>query len=186
MIIGITGTNGAGKGTVVDYLKTKGFTHYSVRKYIEAEIKRRGLPIDRNSMNIVGNDMRAKHGFDYWDKLIFEEMEKADTNIVFESVRNLASARKLKEQGVIIWAIDANPQLRYERVVMRGSGTDRVSFDEFIFQEKREMGATGLHDMNVRGVMEMADRTFFNDGTQEELFAQVERALAVVDNPVSK
>ena len=32
IIIGITGTLGAGKGTIVDYLvKQKGFVHYSVR-----------------------------------------------------------------------------------------------------------------------------------------------------------
>jgi dephospho-CoA kinase len=32
MIIGITGTDGAGKGAVVDYLVAqKGFTHYSGR-----------------------------------------------------------------------------------------------------------------------------------------------------------
>ena len=185
MIIGITGTNGGGKGTVVEYLKEKGFRHLSVRKYIQEEIVRRGLPLDRNSMNLVGNDMRARFGFDYWDNLILGDMVQSSENIVLESVRNLASARKLKEQGVKIWAVDANPQLRYERIFLRGSVTDKVTFDEFILQEKREMGATGLHDMNVRGVMEMADRTFFNDGTPEELFVQVDRALALVEKPVN-
>ena len=34
MIIGITGTLGAGKGTVVDFLKEKGFRHFSVRDYL--------------------------------------------------------------------------------------------------------------------------------------------------------
>ena len=42
--IGITGTLGAGKGTIVDYLvKNRGFVHYSVRAFITEEIKRRGL-----------------------------------------------------------------------------------------------------------------------------------------------
>ena len=43
-IIGITGTIGAGKGTIVDYLvKEKGYVHYSVRAFIAEEIQRRGL-----------------------------------------------------------------------------------------------------------------------------------------------
>ena len=58
--IGITGTLGAGKGTIVDYLvKSRGFEHYSVRAFITEEIKRRGLPVNRDSMTQVGNDLRA-------------------------------------------------------------------------------------------------------------------------------
>ena len=38
-IIGITGTIGAGKGTIVDYLVLqKGYEHYSVRSFIKEEI----------------------------------------------------------------------------------------------------------------------------------------------------
>lgn len=177
MIIGITGTNGAGKGTVVDYLKQKGFEHLSVRKYIEEEIVRRGMPINRESMNIVGNDMRAKHGFDYWDKLILGDITGAGKNIVFESVRNLASAKKLKEQGVVLWAVDADKHKRYERIVGRGSGTDQVTYEQFVAQEDKEMTGTAQYDMNVFAVMQMADITLANDGTPEELYAQVEQAL---------
>ena len=36
--IGITGTLGAGKGTIVEYLqKEKGFSHYSVRAFLTDE-----------------------------------------------------------------------------------------------------------------------------------------------------
>ena len=180
MIIGITGTNGAGKGTVVDYLvKQKGFVHYSVRKYIEAEIVKRGMSLDRNSMNIVGNDMRERHGVDYWDKLIFSDTQaRGDKDIIIESVRNLASAQKLKESGALIWAVDADKKIRYERTVLRGSSTDHVSFEEFVAQEDREMAQAAVHDMNTFGIIKMADAILDNSGTLEELYAQVEAALA--------
>ena len=62
MIIGITGTNGAGKGTVVDYLvEKKGFTHYSVREALVEEIKKRGLEVNRMTMNEVATDLRRKY-----------------------------------------------------------------------------------------------------------------------------
>ena len=38
MIIGITGTLGAGKGAVVEFLKQKDFKHYSVRNFLIEEI----------------------------------------------------------------------------------------------------------------------------------------------------
>jgi dephospho-CoA kinase len=179
MIIGITGTNGAGKGTVVEYLvQQKGFKHYSVRKYIEAEILRRGMEINRDNTNFVGNDMRAKHGFDYWDKLILGDMIESDKDIVFESIRNIASAKKLKEQGLILWAVDADREVRYERSVLRGTQLDKVSFEKFCEQEDREMAQTGEHDLNIKAVMQLADAVLTNNGTPEELFVQVEAALA--------
>ena len=49
MIIGLTGSFGAGKGVVVDYLKTKGFKHYAARDFITEEINRRNLPVNRDS-----------------------------------------------------------------------------------------------------------------------------------------
>ena len=36
IIIGITGTIGAGKGTIVELLIKKGFKHYSVRDFLAA------------------------------------------------------------------------------------------------------------------------------------------------------
>ncbi|HEX3095769.1 MAG TPA: AAA family ATPase, partial [Patescibacteria group bacterium] len=45
IIIGITGTAGSGKGTVVEYLVSKyGFKHYSARGFITEELVRRNLP----------------------------------------------------------------------------------------------------------------------------------------------
>ena len=49
IIIGITGTLGAGKGTIVDYLvKEEGFDHYSVRGFLLEEMKKMGMPCSRS------------------------------------------------------------------------------------------------------------------------------------------
>ena len=62
IIIGITGTLGAGKGTIVDYLTiNKGFKHYSVRQYLIEEIEKKGLPVNRDTMTEVANNLRASH-----------------------------------------------------------------------------------------------------------------------------
>ena len=72
IIIGITGTLGAGKGIIVDYLvKEKGFTHYSVRAYITEEIQRRGMEVNRDTLTQVGNDLRAAHSPSYITDQLF-------------------------------------------------------------------------------------------------------------------
>ena len=59
-ITGITGTLGAGKGTIVDYLvKEKGFNYFSVRQYLIEQIKERELPINRDNMTHIANELRA-------------------------------------------------------------------------------------------------------------------------------
>jgi dephospho-CoA kinase len=71
MIVGLTGSFGAGKGWVADYLVTyKGFSHFSARTFIIAEITKRGMPINRDSMIEVANGLRKDHGPTY----IFEQL----------------------------------------------------------------------------------------------------------------
>lgn len=178
MIIGITGTNGAGKGTVVEYLiKQKGFTHYSARDFISTEVQKRGLPLHRDNTRLVANDLRKTHGATYIIESLYNHAVAEHVDAVIESVREIAGAQFLKSHGALLWAVDADRKIRYERSVLRGTELDKISFDKFCEQEDREMTSTEKYDMNIFRVMKMADIVLTNNGTQEELFAQVEAAL---------
>lgn len=177
MIIGITGTNGAGKGAVVEYLVAKGFTHYSARKLFLAEVARRGLMPDRDVMTEVANDLRATHGAAYVIETLLAQAEGAGGDAIIESVREVPGVAVLKSHGGVLFGVDADPHLRYERIVLRKSETDRIDFDTFIAQEKREMTSPDPAKQNILGVMALADYTLTNDGTVEELRAQVDRIL---------
>ena len=178
MIIGITGTNGSGKGTVVAYLKTKGFTHYSARQIIISEIERRGLSSDRETMRLVANDLRKTHHPAYVVEELFKQAVVSGGDAVIESVRVLGEAEFLKQKGAFLIAIDAIRRLRYERVVRRGSPTDHISFDTFCEQEDAEMNNPEPWDMNVFGVMQLADYTIVNIGKPEDIASRVD---AIVD-----
>lgn len=177
MIIGITGTNGSGKGTVVDYLvREKGFAHYSVRSFLTSEIERRGLPVDRTHMRLVGNELR-KQGKSIIPKLYEQAIQDGVKNAVIESIRNVGEAEFLKSKGARIIAVDADQKLRYTRIQKRRSATDKVDFPTFVIHEEREMHPEGPHDMDVRGVMALADMTIFNEGTLEDLHQKIEDFL---------
>ena len=178
MIIGITGTNGSGKGTIVAFLKEKGFVHYSAREIIISEIGRRGLPVTRDTMRLVANDLRKTHDPAYVVKELFKQAEVAGGDAVIESVRVLGEAEFLHEQGAFLIAVDAVRRLRYERVVRRGSATDHISFNAFCAQEDAEMNNPDPWDMNVFGVMQLADYTIMNIGTPAELPSRID---AIVD-----
>ena len=170
IIIGITGTLGAGKGTVADFLvKEKGFRHYSVRDFLISEIEKRGLPINRDSMVELANDLRKNNSPSYIIEQLVLKAKENGGNAVIESVRAVAEAEKLKEMGALLLSIDAKQNLRYERAVKRGSVTDDVTFKKFVSDEKREMNSSDPSKQSIADVMQMADIKIENNGTIEKL-----------------
>lgn len=180
MIIGITGTIGAGKGTVVDYLiRERGFIHLSVRDVILGEIRRRGMEVeDRNAMRLVANELRAEHGPAHIIETLYERAVERGEPALIESVRAIGEAEFLKMKGAKILAVDADRRLRYERIVARGLSTDHVDFDTWVAQEERELASTEPWDMNVIGVMRMSDARIENNASLEELHAKADEVIA--------
>ncbi len=177
MIIGITGTNGAGKGTVVEYLKTKWFIHFSARTFFIEEIKRRGLPINRDTITEVANDLRVKFGTGYFTEQALARLGSGSSDAVIESIRTPGEAEYLKAKGALLWAVDADIHTRYDHAILRGSETDKISFEKFVADEQREWSNDDPTKQNLKAVIDTADVILTNNGTQEELFAQVEAAL---------
>ncbi len=178
-IVWITWTLGAGKGTIVDYLvQKKGFQHYSVRAFVIQEIERRGMPVNRDSMTIVANDLRATFGPSYIIEKLYEEAKHNKKNAVIESLRAVAEVEALqKKENFIFFAIDADPKIRYERIKIRNNESDKVSYEKFIADEQREMNNTDPTKQNIAKCMEMADHVFTNDWTFEELNEQIENVI---------
>lgn len=179
LIIGITGTLGAGKGTIVDYLvKKKGLVHFSVRGFISEEIVRRGLTVNRDSMVIVANDMRARHSPSYIVDQLYEQALLSGNNCVIESIRTPGEIDSLRGKGnFVLFAVDANPEKRFERIVERNSETDRISFLTFIENEQREMNSEDPNKQNLKKCIEMADYVFENNKTITELQQKVEAVI---------
>lgn len=169
--IGITGTLGAGKGTLVTYLiENKGFKHFSVRAYLTDEIKRRGLPVNRDSMVVVANDLRTKNSPSFVTDQLYFEAIKNGKNCIIESIRTPGEIISLREKGdFMLIAVDADPQLRYQRIKSRNSSTDHIDFETFISNEKREMNSTNPNEQNLQQCIALADFTLQNNNTIKDL-----------------
>jgi dephospho-CoA kinase len=175
MIVGITGSFGAGKGFVAEYLVTKkGFAHFSARTFIIKEIERRGLPVDRDSMTTVANDLRATHGPTYIFEQLVEMAKAHGGDAVIESIRAVAEAQYIKSQGGIVLGIDADPQIRYERIVRRGSETDHVTFTEWRAQELRESNPDDPTKQDIFGALALSDTIIMNTSSVGDLKRQVD------------
>ncbi|MEI8005291.1 MAG: AAA family ATPase [Bacteroidota bacterium] len=180
--IGITGTIGAGKGTVVEYLeRSRGYRHFSVRSFLLDLIRTEGMPENRDSMFLLGNRLRNEFGPSYVVDCLYKLAQESGDNCIIESIRTTGETAFLRSKGnFYLLAVDADQKIRYERIRLRKSETDTVSFTTFAENEEREMTSTDPGRQNLRECIRMADFVLTNNGSREELFARVDDILKKV------
>ncbi|MFC1710598.1 AAA family ATPase [Nanoarchaeota archaeon] len=175
MIIGITGTYGSGKTCIINYLKHKGFKHYSMSGFITEVLEKENIPVNRDNQIMMGNKLRKEHHPGYVAEQLYEKAQKETKNCIIESIRTEGEVKTLKSKGKFVFvAIDADPEKRYQRISGRKSNKDSVSFEKFQEQEQREMHSTDPTKQNLSRCIELADHKIMNNNTPQDLNNKIE------------
>lgn len=185
LIIGITGTIGAGKGTVVDYLVEKyHFKHYSVRKYLTNILDKQGLEPNRDHLTALANSLREKNNSpSYIIEELFNQARAQGGNAIIESIRTIGEIEKLKTLGkFVLLAVDADQDLRYRRAFARKSETDQISLEKFKAEEAREMTSMNPNNQNLAGCIQQANHLILNNHGIEELHDHVNQFMQQIQN----
>lgn len=178
MILGIAGTLGAGKGTVVEYLKQKGFAHYSSSGTLKKFVAEKGLVSNRENLSACADELAQQYAGGIMHLSHQQALEDGVTDYILEAIHRPSEAAFVKSIGGFVLGVDADVKTRYERITKRQEGEkDNVTFEQFLADSEREdEGKTGGLP-NIKAVIEGADALITNNGTLEELHQQIEDVL---------
>lgn len=179
MIIGLTGKNASGKGEVANYLKTKGFSYYSLSDVIREEATNRGLEHTRDNLIKLGNELREKFGASYLAQQINNRIKEANNepNFVIDSIRNTNEAKELmKNKDFTLVGVDAPIELRFERMKERGRLGDSKTVEELKQQEQRENLKSDTNQQ-LDETLKLSQRVIVNDNTLEEFHKKIDNLL---------
>lgn len=128
-LIGLTGTNGAGKGEAAAFFQTRGYARASLSDILREELSARGIPATRDNLIRTGNELRAAFGPDI---LARRTMDRVTGPTVIDSIRNMLEIAYFRtRKGFVLLAFDAPVELRFGRVAARGRDESAATLEEF-------------------------------------------------------
>jgi dephospho-CoA kinase len=173
-IIGLTGTNCAGKGEAAEFLKKKGFAYFSLSDLIRDKLQKQDMELTRNNLIRYGNLMRKEGGPDILARLV---MRKVKGPAIIDSIRNPKEVEYLqKQKDFILLAIDAPIETRYIRAKKRGRDESASSLQEFKDKEAEEM-TSKEKNQQLQNCIKMADHIIINAGSLADFHSKLEKLL---------
>jgi dephospho-CoA kinase len=175
-IIGIAGTQGSGKGTATAFFVEKfRAKHFRFSGILDQILSVLDLPISRENEQELAVLLRENFGEDVLAHALFESVKKSNADvIVIDGFRKVSEIEKIKKLGNFkMIFLRATPEVAYQRMVNRGEKHEEhlKTFEEF--------QASGSHvsDKDVNGLEQYSDFVIENNGTLEELQAQLTSAF---------
>jgi dephospho-CoA kinase len=175
-IIGITGAFGSGKTTAAEFFKSKGYVIVTLSSSLEKEAIQRGLPLTRQNLQDLGNEMRKLYGAGIlMKKALYQNNEQ---KIVVDGLRNLGEVEELRQHaGSTLLAIVADRNIRFERL-KKLKRRETLTQDLFNSLDLRDLGVNEkITGLQTALCIALADVYIDSNGTLEEFESDLEKFI---------
>lgn len=178
-IIAIVGMPGSGKSVVASYLKDNGFPIIRFGEIIIREVEKRALPITPQNEQIVREEIRKKQGMDVCAQIALPLIKAKLLEhrlVIIDGLYSFSEYKTLKKEfyeELLVLAVFTPKAMRYQRLTLRQERPLTIAEAEkrdFLEIEKIEKG----------GPIAMANITIINNGSQYQLYEQLDQLLAEV------
>jgi dephospho-CoA kinase len=184
LIVCITGMPGAGKSTIADSLRKKGFYVIAMGDVIREEARQRNLDPTDNNLGKLMLKLRDDLGPGAIAHLILRKINSEENstaekdNIVIDGIRGIAEVEILKSVGCVkLLAIHASTDKRFTHLKQRARSDDPSVMEEFTSRDKREL------TVGISEAIALADETLSNndltvDQLKEKAFRTVRKWIS--------
>jgi len=173
IILGVSGEIASGKDTVGKYIAEKyGAATIRFSQPLRDTLDRLHLEQNRENMARLSLHLRKAFGEDIFSKVILAEAGKSQGDlVVVDGVRRASDIIHLEaEEHFYFVYVETSPEARYERLIKRHQNTDDTTKTEVQFGKDALLET----ETQISALKERADFVIDNDGTLEELYAQVD------------
>ena len=182
LIVCITGMPGAGKSTIAESLRKKGFYVIAMGDVIREEARQRNLDPTDNNLGKLMLKLRDDLGPGAIAHLILRKINSEDNstahNIVIDGIRGIAEVEILKSVGCVkLLAIHASTDKRFTHLKQRARSDDPSAVEEFASRDKREL------TVGISEAIALADETLSNndltvDQLKEKAFKTIKKWIS--------
>jgi len=186
-VVGITGSIGAGKKLVKEALMKKYNAYYASLSSLimEEAIKKRGLPVNKQTKAAFAAEMRERYGDEVLAKVAWNFLNKDREIIIVDDIKHpgeIDFLKKASSGNFTLIAVDAPAEFRWRHIEdahKRGAASlkDPKTMEEFLQLDAAELMSGGEHGLHVRQCIAMADHVIVNDGTIEDFKRKIDEVV---------
>ena len=178
LVIGLTGMPGAGKSVVVKALQDAGYSVVAMGDVIREETAKKGLPPTPQNIGKVMLELRALGGENVVAEHCIPKIEEKESSIVLvDGIRSYAEVEVFQKNFArfTLVAVHASPQLRFNRLSVRGRSDDPKSWELFRERDAREL------NVGIGKAIALAEYIIINDDSIEVLSDRAKQILRQVE-----
>lgn len=157
---------GAGKSTIADGLKSKGYDIINMGDVVRTEAKNRNLEPSGPNLGKLMIELREKNGQGAIAELVVPQIENTKSKVVIiDGIRSNAEIEVLRKHGTVkLLAIHASTNTRFGFLKHRGRSDDPQTQENFEERDNREIG------VGISNSIALSDETISNNNlTKDEL-----------------
>jgi len=176
LIVCLTGMPGAGKSTIAEGLKPKGYDVINMGNAVREEAKNRNLELTRDNLGKLMLELREKNGPGAIAELIKSKIDSSTADVILiDGVRSNDEIEVLRKFGnVKLLAIHASTDTRFDFLQKRGRSDDPQTKEHFKERDNRELG------VGISNSIALSDYAISNIGlTKYEL---IETAFKIIQS----
>jgi dephospho-CoA kinase len=167
---------GAGKSTIADGLKSKGYDIINMGNAVRTEAKNRNLEPTGQNLGKIMLELREKNGQGAVAELVVPQIKNSKSNvIIIDGIRSNAEIEVLRKYGTVkLLAIHASTNTRFGFLKQRGRSDDPQTKENFEERDNREIG------VGISNSIALSDETISNNNlTKDEL---IEYAFKIIES----